>query len=303
MTMAVVKGGYSQFLSYEEFMDRRDHWTLRNFNLNQEPKKLATENIQDASTGEYKTIYATTIKDEYIPSAQSTTDSSDQQSSSVYEKPNYSQSSSFITLQDGSSISIEDYNKDHKNFADINPEAKHHEYLSYLWMYSFFNVDLSACDLASSEYTVKWIQGENGTVVGSREVNGEPKIYSLDKIYKATNPDTGILYKKVSSPVNEPVPEEVKELGDWYVKHWNEISVSYVSNESKIVSSDDEDLTREEQMKIYALKSAVLFQQLHANEEAGLKKENYYIRDPLTNINRYKVATNPYINSLMQKFA
>jgi hypothetical protein len=56
-------------------------------------------------------------------------------------------------------------------------------------------------------------------------------------------------------------------------------------------------------MKIYALKSAVLFQQLHANEKAGLKKENYYIRDPLTNINKYKVATNPYINSLMQKFA
>jgi hypothetical protein len=56
-------------------------------------------------------------------------------------------------------------------------------------------------------------------------------------------------------------------------------------------------------MKIYALKSAVLFQQLHANEKAGLKKENYYIRDPLTNINRYKVATNPYIIALMQKFA
>ncbi|MDR1052727.1 MAG: hypothetical protein LBL39_00975, partial [Planctomycetaceae bacterium] len=72
---------------------------------------------------------------------------------------------------------------------------------------------------------------------------------------------------------------EVKKLGDWYVEHWNEISLSYASSDGKIVSTEDNDLTREEEMKLYALKSAVLFQQLHANEEAGLKKEDYYIRD------------------------
>jgi hypothetical protein len=263
MTMAVLEGYYSKFLSYSEFVASQStaRLIIPPSSDNQGEKNFAKVNTLDSNAVAEKI-------DEYIPS-------SNQLTSSAYKKPN--------SYQNNVSAST-DYSVAREQELQGMPSLSH-AYREYLWYYNRLNVDLSACDLASPEYALKNVESD------LRMVNGEPKIYSLDEIYKATNPDVGILYKVVSPPAGATVPEEVKELGDWYVEHWNEISVSYVSNESKIVSTEDKDLTREEQMKLNALKSAVLFQQLNANEKAGIKEEDYYLRDPLTVRNGYRIST------------
>jgi hypothetical protein len=206
-------------------------------------------------------------KDEYIPSTA-------QEQSGTYTKQTVSNNSHVAqTIDKWASIMFP---------SDVNSNEFRASHVLY-WKRAIIQNDLSACDLESPDYYTRHVEIgdkiDNDEKLQIRKVNREPKIYSLDEIYQTDNPDINIMYKVISSPEKTQVPEEVKKLGDWYVEHWNEISLSYASSEGKIVSSEDEDLTREEQMKLYALKSAALFQQLHANEEAGLKKEDYYIRD------------------------
>jgi hypothetical protein len=210
-------------------------------------------------------------KDEYIPSTA-------QEQSGAYTKQTVSDNNSHVaqTIDKWASIMFP---------SDVNSNEFRASRVLY-WKEALIQNDLSACDLESPDYYTRYVEIgnkiDNDEKLQIRAVNREPKIYSLDEIYQTDNPDININYKVISSPEKTQVPEEVKKLGDWYVEHWNEISLSYASSEGKIVSTEDNDLTKEEEMKLYALKSAVLFQQLHANEEAGLKKEDYYIRDPWT---------------------
>jgi hypothetical protein len=263
MTMAVVNGYYSKLLSPSELETR---------SLNSMRERI----LEYQTSGKVKT-FVTDFVDEYTP-AKTTKQSSEAYTRPISSQNNYSQ----VNYSQNGSL------------EHLTPEhlaARESSYKNYLFKYNLLNVDLSACDLASDEYSLKHIEINGGkTAIDMRLINGEPKIYSLDEIYKATNPDTGILFKVVKPSAGATVPKEVKELGDWYVKHWNEISLSYVSNEGKIVSTEDNDLTREEEMKLYALKSAVLFKQLKANENANIKEENYYIREPFTMSNKIKIA-------------
>jgi hypothetical protein len=252
MSGSIVKGYYSR--SCEEYIaDIREQ--IHNY---KDPQTINTNT-------ENKTI-STEIKDEYIPSLQS---SSDQQSSSAYAKPNSNANSSELE----------------KLYNQSVEKTWWLWYRDYLYMQSILNCSLSAVDIASSNYGQKTIEINGGkTAIDFTVVNGEPKIYSLEEIYQYVkdDPDTIIKYEIVKPSPNKPVPKEVEKLGEWYVEHWNEISLSYVSSEGKIVSTEDNELTREEEMKLYALKSAVLSKQLWANEKSGVPKENYRIRDFLS---------------------
>jgi hypothetical protein len=250
MSGSIVKGYYSR--SCEEYIaDIREQ--IHNY---KDPQTTNTNT-------ENKTI-STKIKDEYISSSQS---SSDQQSSSTYAKPN-------------SNVNGAELEKLCSKF-----ENKWLWCQSYLWTQSMLNCNLSAVDIASSNYGQKTVEINGGkTALDFTTVNGEPKIYSLNEIYQYVKDDleTIIQYKVVEPSSDQAVPKEVEKLGEWYVEHWNEISVSYVSSEGKIVSTEDKELTREEEMKLYALKSAVLSKQLWANEKSGVPKEDYKIRDFLS---------------------
>jgi hypothetical protein len=221
---------------------------------NQEVKVNLQESIP---ANEFESIVeskkTTEIKDEYIPSTQSTDESTDQQTT-IYKRK----------------ISVE-------SLANESFSSNKHEVVS----------NLSPVDLASDEYAITNIEGEKNTRIpfGNqrtlRIINREPIINSLEKINEPPDLHAKILYQIVENPTTTYVPDEVKELGDWYVDHWNQISVQYVSTEGKVVSTGDQNLTREEQMKIYALTATALNTELQRRtRETAVESFEDVTREP-----------------------